>query len=131
LALTLGGLLAQAKKGRTIRLKKSLSPVHFRRFSRGLMPTMVQKRVLKMAVGALSIREFCQRFKIGRTRVYQEIKLGRLRAKKSGRRTLIAEADAEAWLSALPEVDAPTRYPAGFDAAGRKQLLGGDLPQAL
>jgi excisionase family DNA binding protein len=51
---------------------------------------------------AFSIEEFCQRFGIGRTSVYQEIKLGRLRARKIGRRTVILEDDAKDWLRHLP-----------------------------
>jgi excisionase family DNA binding protein len=52
---------------------------------------------------ALSIREFCDRYSIGRTRAYDEIASGRLRAVKAGRRTLIADDAAEAWLAALPD----------------------------
>jgi excisionase family DNA binding protein len=51
---------------------------------------------------AFSITEFCQRYSIGRTRAYEEIAAGRLRAVKAGRRTLIAEESAEAWFEALP-----------------------------
>jgi excisionase family DNA binding protein len=51
---------------------------------------------------AFSIEEFCQRFGIGRTSVYREIKLGRLRARKIGRRTVILEDDAEDWSRRLP-----------------------------
>jgi excisionase family DNA binding protein len=41
---------------------------------------------------------------LGRTTLYSEIKQGRLRAHKCGRRTLFYAADVEAWLGALPEV---------------------------
>jgi excisionase family DNA binding protein len=51
---------------------------------------------------AFSIKEFCRRFGVGRTTVYEEIKLGRLRARKIGRRTIILEDDAEEWLRRLP-----------------------------
>jgi excisionase family DNA binding protein len=51
---------------------------------------------------AFSIEVFCQRFGIGRTSVYQEIKLGRLRAHKIGRRTVILEDDAKDWSRRLP-----------------------------
>ena len=51
---------------------------------------------------AFSIREFCARYAIGRTKVYAEISNGHLRAVKVGRRTLITEADAQTWLAALP-----------------------------
>jgi excisionase family DNA binding protein len=52
---------------------------------------------------AFPIREFCVRYGIGRTHAYQQIAAGRLRAVKVGRRTLITNDAAEAWLAALPE----------------------------
>lgn len=54
---------------------------------------------------AFSIPEFCGRYGIGRTNAYQEIATGRLRAVKVGRRTLITQGDAEAWLASLPELN--------------------------
>ena len=54
---------------------------------------------------AFSVEQFCQRFGIGRTSVYQEIRLGRLRARKIGRRTIITEDDGEAWLQRLPVIE--------------------------
>ncbi|MFO1136035.1 MAG: DNA-binding protein [Rhodoblastus sp.] len=38
----------------------------------------------------------------GRTAVFGEIKAGRLKARKLGRRTIILRQDAEAWLQSLP-----------------------------
>jgi len=61
---------------------------------------------------AFSIEVFCERFGIGRTSVYQEIKLGRLRARKIGRRTVILEDDAKDWSRRLPlmkTIDRPHR----------------------
>jgi hypothetical protein len=43
------------------------------------------------------IPEFCAAFGVGRTRAYEEIAAGRLRAFKIGRATLIAGEDALAW----------------------------------
>jgi hypothetical protein len=51
---------------------------------------------------AFTIEGFCRRYGPGRTKAYEEIKLGRLRARKVGRRTIIAEDDAESWLRHLP-----------------------------
>jgi excisionase family DNA binding protein len=51
---------------------------------------------------AFSIEEFCRRFGVGRTKVYEELRRGRLRARKIGRRTIITEDDAEGWLRRLP-----------------------------
>jgi excisionase family DNA binding protein len=54
---------------------------------------------------AMSIAEFCQRYGPGRTTAYEEIKSGRLRARKVGRRTIITDDDAENWLRQLPEIE--------------------------
>lgn len=53
---------------------------------------------------AMSIDQFCERYGPGRTKAYQELKSGRLRARKIGKRTVISEDDAEAWLLCLPVV---------------------------
>jgi excisionase family DNA binding protein len=39
---------------------------------------------------------------VGRSFIYEEIGAGRLVAKKAGRRTLIFDADLNAWLASLP-----------------------------
>lgn len=51
---------------------------------------------------AYSIDEFCALAGIGRTLAYAEIKEGRLRTRKAGRRTIILPADVDTWLSELP-----------------------------
>jgi excisionase family DNA binding protein len=48
---------------------------------------------------AFSIDEFCRRYGIGRTTAYAEIAAGRLRRRKVGKRSVITEDDAEAWLT--------------------------------
>ena len=53
---------------------------------------------------AMSLARFCQRYNIGRTKAYEEIKLKRLKARKCGKRTIIGEDDAEEWLRSLPQV---------------------------
>jgi len=55
---------------------------------------------------AMSLAQFCQDYNTGRTRAYQEIRSGRLRARKNGKRTIITEDDAEDWLGRLPSVPA-------------------------
>jgi excisionase family DNA binding protein len=55
---------------------------------------------------AMSLAEFCERYGIGRSRAYKELSSGRLRGRKSGRRTLISLDDAEDWLRNLPAMGA-------------------------
>ena len=50
---------------------------------------------------ALSIPEVLARIPIRRTRLYEELREGRLRHKKVGSRTLILAADLDAWLANL------------------------------
>jgi excisionase family DNA binding protein len=52
---------------------------------------------------AYRISEFCEAFGVGKTKVFDEIKDGRLKVRKAGRMTLIRAEDAKAWLDALPE----------------------------
>ena len=54
---------------------------------------------------AMSIAAFCQCYDVGRTKAYEELKSGRLRGRKIGRRTVIAEDDAEDWLRHLPAME--------------------------
>jgi excisionase family DNA binding protein len=57
-------------------------------------------------IGALSISGFCRLYNTGRTRTYELIKSGQLRAVKSGTSTLIRRVDAEAWAASLPVMGA-------------------------
>ena len=52
----------------------------------------------------MSVRGFCESVGIGRTRFYQEVKTGRLRVRKVGRRTIVTSDDAEDWLNRLPVI---------------------------
>jgi excisionase family DNA binding protein len=54
-------------------------------------------------IGALTIREFCRWSGIGATKTFSEIREGRLRAVKFGKRTLVRLDDARRWLDALPQ----------------------------
>ncbi len=45
---------------------------------------------------------------IGLTKLYEEIKSGRLKAKKFGKRTLVTAAALEDWLNSLPDYETET-----------------------
>jgi excisionase family DNA binding protein len=57
---------------------------------------------------AFGIDEFCRRYGVGRTTAYAEMAAGRLRRRKVGKRSLVAEDDAEAWLASLPTITPPS-----------------------
>jgi hypothetical protein len=61
-----------------------------------------QRRALQRA---MSLSQFCERYGPGRTKAYEELKSGRLRARKVGKRIIIAEDDAEDWLRRLPVIE--------------------------
>ena len=57
-----------------------------------------------MHAPALTLKDFCDAYRLCRETAYGEIRARRLRAVKIGRKTLILRADAEAWAAALPEL---------------------------
>jgi hypothetical protein len=87
---------------------------------------------------AYSVEKFGQVFDIGRSTVYEEIRAGRLKARKAGARTLIMHEDGVAWLNALPirSVDRATDIPCFPESAqnvfrrtkGRAAVSGTRLP---
>ncbi|MCK1403938.1 helix-turn-helix domain-containing protein [Bradyrhizobium sp. 76] len=54
---------------------------------------------------ALNVAEACAASGVGRTKLYEAIAAGRLRARKMGRRTLILPDDLKAFVAALPAHD--------------------------
>jgi len=57
---------------------------------------------------ALRISEVCAASRIGRTKVYEAIKRGELRARKNGKSTLVLQTDLVEWLNKLPSVHLTT-----------------------
>ena len=49
-----------------------------------------------------SVKEFCEMVGIGRTTLYQEVKAGRIKAKKMGRSTLIPKSELEGFIEEVP-----------------------------
>ena len=58
----------------------------------------------KLAYSICTLSDACE---LGRTFIYEEIKAGRLRTLKAGRRTLIEAAEARRWLSSLRRITTP------------------------
>ena len=65
------------------------------------------RRKVEIQRRAFSIPEIIARNGIGRDKIYEEIRAGRLRARKLGKRTLILDSDEQAWRDALPLLELP------------------------
>lgn len=59
----------------------------------------------KAELGAMTVDEFCRKYRIGKTKFYEEVKAGRLRAVKCGTRTLVLNHDGRAWERTLSAVN--------------------------
>ena len=57
---------------------------------------------------AFAVAEFCDRYGICRDTFYSEVKRGRLRALKLGKKTIVLKSDAEAWRNNLPPLKLAT-----------------------
>lgn len=64
---------------------------------------------------AYSIDRFCEETDTGKSKVYELIRTGKLRAKKFGSKTLILAEDAENFLASLP--DMPGEAPLGEEGS--------------
>jgi excisionase family DNA binding protein len=62
----------------------------------------------KLTRMAYSVEQFAEATDISRSSLYEEIKAGRLVARKCGKRTIISVHDAEAWLESLPHAQTKT-----------------------
>jgi excisionase family DNA binding protein len=51
---------------------------------------------------AMSVEEAAKAAGVGRTLLFEEIRKGRITARKVGRRTIIMTAELDAWLKTLP-----------------------------
>jgi hypothetical protein len=66
------------------------------------MATKSPRQPIPETAAAFSILEFCAWAGVGRSSAYQQLRDGKLRAKKIGKRTVVLRADAEHWLAELP-----------------------------
>jgi excisionase family DNA binding protein len=51
---------------------------------------------------ARTVRDFCETYSVSKTKAYELIASGKIEARKAGRRTLILEESARAWVATLP-----------------------------
>jgi len=51
--------------------------------------------------GAVTVKEFCELYRLGHSKVYEMIAARELRAHKVGSRTIILAADVRAWEKSL------------------------------
>lgn len=56
----------------------------------------------------LTLTEFCKRTKMGRTKAYEEIRAGRLIARKCGKRTIVTADEERRYLDSLPRLELPS-----------------------
>lgn len=54
---------------------------------------------------ALSVDEAAGRAGVGRDKIYESVRTGKLRARKMGRRTLVLTSDLESFLNDLPPIE--------------------------
>ena len=57
-----------------------------------------------MAKMGLSIVEAAAFSGVGRSKIFEEIREGRLPARKAGRRTIILQEDVQKWVTSLPMI---------------------------
>ena len=87
-----------------------------------------------MDKGVFSIIEFCEWAGIGRSKTYEEIGAGRLRAIKAGKRTLIPVPVAQHWLDSLeqaaigPKEEPSTLSPQARQKASQNDEAAADYP---
>ena len=61
-----------------------------------------------LAKVAYTVPEFLAAHGIGRTKFYELLNRGEIKARRTGGRTIITAADAQAWLNSLPQVEPKT-----------------------
>jgi excisionase family DNA binding protein len=72
------------------------------------MASSQRNKETAMTKSAFSVREAAEEIGICKTKIYQEMGDGRIRARKSGRRTIILANEIERYLNSLPPVPMQT-----------------------
>jgi len=67
---------------------------------------MSSTREVTFPRAALRVREACVSLSISRSKLYEEVAAGRLKALKAGSRTLIPTTSIDDWLNSLPNAKA-------------------------
>jgi hypothetical protein len=68
---------------------------------------------------AFGVREFCERNDICRDTFYAEVRTGRLRARKIGRKTIVTDDDERRWRDSLPILELAGGTEASLSGEGR------------
>jgi hypothetical protein len=63
---------------------------------------------------AFSLSEFCRIAKVGRTKVYEDARAGRLRILKNGKRSIVTADEARRYIDNLPRLELPPKPPKHF-----------------
>jgi hypothetical protein len=93
----------QARGGQTISGKLPMSDEH-QPIPADAMKKALATKSATIAKRAHSIEEMAARYDSSRTAIKEEIRAGRLVARKFGRRTIILDEDERAWANSLPRV---------------------------
>jgi excisionase family DNA binding protein len=64
----------------------------------------VNNLTIELRAEGLSVPDACLVAGLGRTKIYQAIKDGSLKARKFGKRTIILRSELQKFLTSLPEV---------------------------
>lgn len=65
------------------------------------------QNTLPTGIMAYTLDQACELVGVGRTKLYAEIKSGRLKVKKCGTRTIVPREELQGWLDSLPQPEAP------------------------
>jgi hypothetical protein len=71
-------------------------------------------------LGAMSLRDFCAQYSVGRSKAYELLNAGAITARKADKSLLIDRGSAERWYASLPAYQ-PNRPPSRAIPADKQQ----------